>query len=405
MTWMVPWLIWLVSFFGLSAARRYSMQEKLMLGAGLAGLILPYRLLRRGANNFDWAWCEALPRWFWLFAEFLYCMACFICLWVIFDWLIHALSVLFFRCILKRDIPAGGRHLFSRLPVIIPLSVILSVLGIYFSLIEPAVREYDIVIDKPGPAEFTIAAVSDLHFDPVFDHGYAARIVRKLNGLNADVIFLLGDYSNTVNGLTPEVLAELKKLHAPEGIYAVTGNHEYYPEGKHNFERLSSIGIPFLCNEHVRLDRSGIYLAGINDLYLIRKPYPGSLRRDRQKPSLGRAVKGIPKDSPVILLSHQPEEVKGSVKYRLDLQLSGHIHGGLFPVLHWLMEVWAGYTSGYYRLGKTQMVVSAGTGIWCGFPIRFGIMPEILSVRVKFRPDKPDPGMAPDFFPPGLNLP
>ena len=385
MTWMVPWLIWLISFFGLIKTRSYSLRGMILLGSGLAGLILPYRLLRLGANSFGWVWCEDFPRWFWISAEFLYCIACFVCAWVLFDWLIHGLTVLFFRFIRKRELPTAGRHLFSRLSLIIPLSVILSVLGIHFSLMEPAVREYDIVLDKPGIGKFTIAAVSDLHFDPVFDHEYAARIVRKLNDLNADVIFLLGDYTNTVNGLTPEVLDELKKLRAPEGIYAVTGNHEYYPEGKKNFERLSSIGIPFLCNEHVRLVRSGIYLAGINDLLLIKKHYPPSRQRNLQPPSVRQAVKGIPQGSAVILLSHQPEMVKAAVHHGIDLQLSGHIHGGLFPVLHWLMELLKGHTSGYYRYGKTQMAVCAGTGIWCGFPIRFGINPEILFIRVRSR--------------------
>ena len=385
MTWMVPWLIWLISFFGLIKSRSYSLLGKLLLGCGLAGLMLPYRLLRRGANTLGWSWCEDLPRWIWISAEFLYCIVCFICAWVIFDWLIHGLAVLYFRYIRKQAQHEAGRHLFSRLPLIIPLSVVLSVLGIHFSLMEPAVREYDIVLDKPGIGEFTIAAVSDLHFDPVFDHEYAARIVRKLNGLNADVIFLLGDYTNTVNGLTPEVLIELKKLRAPDGIYAVTGNHEYYREGQKNFERLSNIGIPFLCNEHVRLERSGIYLAGINDPILIKKSFSRSRQRNLQPPSVCQAVKGIPEGSAVILLSHQPKMIKDAVHYGIDLQLSGHIHGGLFPVFHWVMEVWKGHTSGYYRHGKTQVVVSAGTGIWCGFPIRFGIMPEILFVRVRSR--------------------
>lgn len=394
MTWIMPWLIWLISFFGLTKSRSYSRCGMILVGCGVAGLMLPYRLLRRGANTFGWAWCEDLPRWFWISAEFLYCIVCFICAWVLFDWLLHGLTLLFFHYIRKQTRPEAGKHLFSRLSIIVPLSAVLSVLGICFSLMEPAVREYDIVLDKPGSGEITIAAVSDLHFDPVFDHEYAARIVRKLNGLNADVIFLLGDYTNTVNGLTPKILDELKKLRAPEGIYAVTGNHEYYREGKKNFERLSSIGIPFLCNEHVRLERSGIYLAGINDPFLIKKRYPRSGQRNLQQPSVRQAVKGIPQGSTVILLSHQPKMIESAAHHGIDLQLSGHIHGGLFPVLHWLMKVWKGHTSGYYRLDGTQMVVSAGTGIWCGFPIRFGINPEILFVRVRFRTNTPESGNA-----------
>ena len=84
----------------------------------------------------------------------------------------------------------------------------------------------------------------------------------------------------------------------------------------------------------------------------------------------------------MILLSHQPKLFPDAVQNGVGLQLSGHIHGGLFPVLHWIMMLMFGPIHGYSQQQDTGLIVSSGTGIWCGFPCRFGIQPEVLLVRI-----------------------
>ena len=263
-------------------------------------------------------------------------------------------------------------------------SAFLSAVGIAFSLMQPSVKDYTVELENypAGAGELRIAAVSDLHFDPVYDHRYAERIVNLLNSLKPHVIFLLGDFSNTRDGLSPEVLAELKKLSAPEGVYAVTGNHEYYPEGRENFRRLNGIGIPFLCNESLKLKNFDLYLAGVNDSLAETLVY-SACGRESYEPEIPLAVRKIPKGKPVILLSHRPKYFEEAALNGVDLQLSGHLHGGLFPVLHWFFALALHYTSGVYTSGNAKMIVSSGTGIWCGCPCRIGIQGEVLLVKVR----------------------
>lgn len=385
MTKFVPWLIWLFLCWVLVRPRPWSKRQKIWACAGLAGLIFPYHLLRLFSDFPFGEFLENWPRAIWLAAQFLYCAAVFLCLFTGLDLLLHTISV---RRGLKKCVAPFYRHQLIRFRIMLPGAAVLSALGIYFSLRPPLAHEYALVLnDYPaGAGELRIAAVSDLHFDPVYDSRYAARIVSKLNSLKPDVILLLGDYSNTLNGITPAVLAELKKLSAPEGVFAVTGNHEYYPEGRNNFQRLSSIGIRFLCNEAVPLDHGNVYLAGVNDSGIWKKFRGKSkVKRDQRVPMVGKTVGNIPVRSTVILLSHQPKLWTDAVSAGVDLQLSGHIHGGLLPVLDWFWNLLRGPVHGYYQKQGTGLIVSSGTGIWCGFPCRFGIMPEVLLVRISGR--------------------
>ena len=380
MTKFVPWLVWLFLYWTMVRSRPWTKRQKIGVSAGLAGLIFPYHLLRWISRLPIGGSLESWPQVVWLAAQFLYCTAAFLCVFAGLDILFQQVSGWY--AVKKGITPRYPRQLI-RFCIMLPLSAVLSVLGIYLSLRPPMVREYALALKNypAGAGELRIAAVSDLHFDPVYDFRYAARIVSRLNSLKPDVILLLGDYSNTPDALTPEVLAELKKLSAPEGVYAVTGNHEYYREGKNNFSRLSSIGICFLCNESTKLKKWNVYLAGVNDLSLLKRT-AGDSSRGQRIPMVSKAVKNIPRGETVILLSHQPNLFPDAVENSVDLQLSGHIHGGLFPVVHWLMELLKGPVHGYYRERGSELIVTSGTGIWCGFPCRLGIMPEVLLVKV-----------------------
>ena len=199
---------------------------------------------------------------------------------------------------------------------------------------------------------------------------------------NYQMYGILNAELNKLFHLSDAVLAELKKLSAPEGVYAVTGNHEYYPEGRENFRRLESIGISFLCNENRKLKNFDLYLAGVNDPWAKKLVFSG-IGRDSYMSAIPLAVRKIPKGKPVILLCHQPKYFPEAASNGVGLQLSGHLHGGLFPVLNWFFVLTQFYTSGIYTCDKAKMIVSSGTGIWCGFPCRLGIRGEVLLVKVR----------------------
>ncbi|MBO4631504.1 MAG: metallophosphoesterase [Lentisphaeria bacterium] len=384
MTKFVPYLLWLLLFWTLFLRRAWPFSRKIAAGIGLAVVIFPYHLLRWIANCCPETELENWPHEIWLAAQFLYCTAVFCCGFVALDGMLYAVMKWYCR---KKELPCRYRHLRIRFHVLVPAAALLSALGIVFSLMPPRVREFVVELENyPSRAEeLRIAAVSDLHFDPVYDHRYAARIVRALNNMNPHVIFLLGDFSNTLNGLSPAVLAELKKLSAPEGVYAVTGNHEYYPEGRRNFRFLNSIGVIFLCNEHLKLKDFDLFLAGVNDPWAKTGIHASG--RESFLPGIKQAVRGIPHEKTVIMLCHQPKLFPEAAANHVALQLSGHIHGGLFPGLHWIFAFVQKYTSGVYSCGKAKMIVSRGTGVWCGFPCRFGFSGEVLLVKVR-RPSR-----------------
>ena len=382
MTKFVPFLLWLLLFGAFFLRRPWPLRRKIAAGLGLCALIFPYHLLRWSTNYQLIGGVENWPYAVWLAAQFLYCCAVFLGFFAVLDLLLYSAS--------KRYCRKTGRawcypHYRIRIfSVMLLCCALLSAAGIAFSLMEPPVRNYTVELENypAGAGELRIAAVSDLHFDPVYGHRYAARIVDLLNSLKPHVIFLLGDFSNTREGLSDAVLAELKKLSAPEGVYAVTGNHEYYPEGRDNFRRINSIGIPFLCNESLKLKNFDLYLAGVNDPWAKARVFSGN-GRESYMPEIPLAVRKIRKGKPVILLCHQPKYFPDAAANGVGLQLSGHLHGGLFPVLHWFFALTQFYTSGIYTCGKAKMIVSSGTGIWCGFPCRLGIRGEVLLVKVR----------------------
>ncbi len=382
MTRFVPFLLWLLLFGVLFLRRPWPLWRKIAGGFGLCVLIFPYHLLR-GCTNYQLI--DGVEKWpyaVWLAAQFLYCCAAFQGIFAVLELLLYYTSKRYCR-----KTGCAWRYPHYRIRIFcgtLLCSVLLSAAGISSSLMEPPVREYSVELENypAGAGELRIAAVSDLHFDPVYGHRYAARIVDLLNSLKPHVIFLLGDFTNTRDGLSDAVLAELKKLSAPEGVYAVTGNHEYYPEGRENFRRIDSIGISFLCNESLKLKNFDLYLAGVNDPWAKTLVFSG-FNRESYLPEIPLAVRKIPKGKPVILLCHKPQYFEEAASNGVGLQFSGHFHGGLFPVLHWLFALTRHYNSGLYTRGKAKMILSSGTGIWCGFPCRLGIRGEVLLVKVR----------------------
>ena len=140
----------------------------------------------------------------------------------------------------------------------------------------------------------------------------------------------------------------------------------------------AALGFHWLENEHEIIEKSGQRLAivGITD--------PMAKRYDRQEPALNQALRGIPQDATIILLSHQVKQSNIYAQFPIDLQLSGHTHGGQIWGLHWLAQrLNNGFVKGLYRLGEMQLYINRGTSLWFGFPIRLGIESEISLITLK----------------------
>lgn len=224
---------------------------------------------------------------------------------------------------------------------------------------------------------FHIVQITDLHVGPTHDGLWTEHVVEKTNALNPDLIVLTGDFVDGEVARIGKFIAPLGKLRARHGVYFITGNHEYYSGVDEWVEFIKGLGIHALMNASVPLTVDGrtIYLAGTEDYE--SKKFPG------HGEDLDKALAACGKDEPVILLAHQPVTVIEAAKKGVDLQLSGHTHGGQIRPFDYAVRLRQPYIAGLYQHpdSNTQIYVSSGTGYW-GPPMRLGTASEITSIKL-----------------------
>lgn len=225
---------------------------------------------------------------------------------------------------------------------------------------------------------FTIVQVSDLHVGPTIKQRYVRRVVAAVNSLKPDVIALTGDL---VDGSVPRLAADvapLADLRAFAGVYAVTGNHEYYSGADAWVAEFRRLGMDVLMNQH-RLIRRGdavMVIAGVTD-------YSAGRFDAGQASHPAGALLDAPRNAAVrVLLAHQPRSAAEAEQAGFDLQLSGHTHGGQFWPWPYFVSLQQPYVAGLHRMGGLQVYVSRGTGYW-GPPMRLGARSEITRLRIR----------------------
>ena len=229
----------------------------------------------------------------------------------------------------------------------------------------------------PSLSGFSIAQISDLHVGPTIRRGFVARIVARVNRLEADVIAVTGDLVDGTVGQLQTDTAPLADLRARLGVYFVTGNHEYYSGEREWTREITRLGLSVLKNEHVVLRRGGdeIVLAGVTD-------YSAQYFDPAQRSDPVAALRGAPSGAGArILLAHQPSTAAAAAEAGFDLQISGHTHGGQFLPWNFFVGFFQPFTAGLYRGPVLSVYVSRGTGYW-GPPNRFGVPGEITRLRL-----------------------
>lgn len=222
---------------------------------------------------------------------------------------------------------------------------------------------------------FTIIQLSDIHLNRLKTDGWLRKIVAVVNAQNADLITITGDLVDTELCKTNKFSEILKELKAKHGVYAVTGNHEYYIGIEKFMEFTRKSNITVLRNTKITIDNS-IVLIGVDDDE-FRRSSKGNL-------NLSDIIKNTSPDKLHILLSHRPTNFEEAAEMGVDLLLSGHTHAGqIFPA-YLITKIAYKYSSGLYRYNKSYIYTSAGAGTG-GVPMRLFSRSEII--KIVFYPD------------------
>jgi uncharacterized protein len=240
-----------------------------------------------------------------------------------------------------------------------------------------SIVEKEITLDKLPPAfdGFRIAQLSDVHVGPTIGRDFVEKMVRATNSLRADLIAITGDLVDGSVANLRRHTEPLGDLEARHGTYFVTGNHEYYSGADEWIDEMQRLGIPTLRNDSVRLQlgADSLLLAGVTD---------HSAEQFGDAPDLERALRERKPHEEVVLLAHQPREVREAEKHDVGLQLSGHTHGGQFWPWNWVVHLVQPVVAGLAKFGRTQIYVNTGTGYW-GPPMRLGTESEISLIVLR----------------------
>ncbi|SCE75671.1 hypothetical protein GA0074696_0656 [Micromonospora purpureochromogenes] len=222
-----------------------------------------------------------------------------------------------------------------------------------------------------------IATVSDIHLGPLRGREHTERIVAAINRLDADLVAVVGDLVDGSVAELGEAAAPLRGLRSRYGNFFVTGNHEYYSGVEEWVHEVDRLGLRVLQNQRQEIRARGgvLDLAGVNDVTAagtgLAAPADYAAALGDRDPS-----------RPVVLLAHQPVAAHEAAKFGVDLQLSGHTHGGQIVPFNLAVKLQQPVVSGLGEVDGTKVYVTNGAGFW-GPPVRVGAAPQITLVELR----------------------
>jgi uncharacterized protein len=229
---------------------------------------------------------------------------------------------------------------------------------------------------RPGRVGYKIVQLSDIHVGPTIGRAFIEQIVAQTNALNPDLIVITGDLVDGSVASLRDAVAPLADLKAKDGVFFVTGNHEYYSGVEEWLAHLPTLGIRTLRNELVLIGEGAdaFELVGVDD-------WSARGRDDGHGPNLTQAIAKRDRARVLILLAHQPKQIFEAAQADVDLQLSGHTHGGQMFPFGFLVGLEQPYVAGFHMHEGTAIYVSRGTGYW-GPPMRVGSPAEITQIEL-----------------------
>lgn len=269
----------------------------------------------------------------------------------------------------------SGMLVFRQWAAIVSLGIIAITLMIgSYRFNHPALMHLGLTVEHPvQQKEIRIVMASDIHLGTSIDKKRLHKYVQMINARKPDLILLAGDITDRSFGSVMEqkMEEELSQLHAPLGVFAITGNHEFYsgvPEEITEYLRAGGINV---LHDSVALVDNSFYIVGRND------------RTNPNRKHLSELVQGLRPELPRILLDHQPFGLQEACDNDIDLQLSGHTHNGQFFPVNLFVSRMFELGHGYKKKGKTHFYVSSGLGIW-GPLYRIGTQSELVEIQLKY---------------------
>jgi uncharacterized protein len=254
-------------------------------------------------------------------------------------------------------------------------ALLLAVVGLVQGLRPPVVREDEVRLAGLPPERdgMVLVVISDLHLGTMIGAQWLTPLVARLNELHPDLVLAVGDVVDGNVGKVEPLVPLLRKLHAPMGVWAVTGNHEYYAGVDRSVALFEAAGMSVLRDRWAQ-PIPGLILAGVDDL-------TARLRSGQRGQPLEKALAGRPLGA-TILLSHSPLQTDLAAAAGAGLMLSGHTHNGQLWPFNYLVAQRYPLLCGRYQVGGMTVMVSRGTGTW-GPRMRLWQPAEILRLTLR----------------------
>jgi uncharacterized protein len=238
----------------------------------------------------------------------------------------------------------------------------------------PVLVQHQLQSTKPLQGkQMRIVAVSDLHLGVSINKINLQKFVKLINVQKPDLVLLAGDIADhsTEPIIRQNMAEEFKQIQSTYGVFAVSGNHEYFGEDPYTLQNyLKTAGVTYLRDSAVLIDQS-VYVIGRDD----------KINPNRKK--LAEITQELDKEKTMISIDHQPFGLEEAVNNQIDLQVSGHTHNGQFFPGNLIVKNMYEQGHGYLKKGNTHFYVSSGLGIW-GPQYRIGTQSEIVTIELKY---------------------
>lgn len=298
--------------------------------------------------------------------------------WVLFVWSVLAQLLRLALFVTGVDDPTRSRVVAG---AIVAVVVVLLAWGYTEAMRLPRTKHVDVTIARLGKGldGLRVVIITDTHYGPIDRARWSAAVTDRINELDADIVCHVGDLADGTVEVRGEQVRPLAAARSMLARVYVTGNHEYFSEAQGWLDYMETIGWDSLHNRHIVVERGGdeLIVAGVDDATAQASGVDG------HGANLEAALAGSDPTLPVLLLAHQPKQVRLAASAGVDLQISGHTHGGQIWPFNFLVRLDQPVVHGLSTHGeRTQLYTSRGTGFW-GPPFRVFAPSEITVLTLR----------------------